>query len=807
MSALRHNLRFAFRQIERNRGFSLAVIVTLALAIGANTAIFSVVNALLLKSLPYPQPDRMGTIFRSMGGSHPDDGPHGIDGAQWIQLRDNVPALISAVSGSTPGVNLQAGDRIAYVRDCRVSQHYFDVLGIHLVTGHNFTAAEDQPHGPNATILSYEVWRNIFEGETDIVGQTIHLKGQLYTVIGILPQGATTPLNADLYTPLQPSTSGEGGGANYDVITRLRQGDTWQQADAQINRAWAADAAAFAAENHATRVSFHSVPLQQGQTDSLRPKVLALMLAAAFILLIACANLAGLTLIRMLRRTPEIATRLALGASRWQVLKQLWIENLLLAVIGGGAGIGVGFLALRGLLSLLPENYLPIVPVSLDARVLVFTLVISVLTSVLVGILPALTSRRVDLRSSMSSRAITGGDRLRLRQALIAGEVALTVLLLSGSGLLIRTLIHLETLPPGFNPRGVMTAKASLDDARYFDPAALRKLLDESTAAMRRIPGVQNAAVAVSLPYERILNDMVALRDGPDAGQKVQTDEDYVTPDYFSTLQIPLLAGRYFTASDGPDTQPVAIVNQAFARKFFRGENPVGHALGDGGLIVGVVADTQISSGLNWVAPLQTEETVYAPATEINPRSLPVLFVWFQPSWIVRTARPIQGLTGQMQRALSSVDPGLPFSGFYSMSDLLDQQLANQRIEVALLGAMAALALLLSALGIFSLVANVVAQRTREIGIRLALGSSLRQAMIHIGAPGVRAAGFGLAGGLVLSAAGLRVMRSVLYGVGVYDAATLTGVVLTLAAVTLLATAIPALRVFSIDPATTLREE
>lgn len=808
MSAFGHNLRFALRQLARNRGFSLAVIVTLALAIGANTAIFSIVNALMLKSLPYPQPDRMGTIFRNIDGPHPYDGPHAIDGAQWQELRDNVPALLSAISGwSTSGVNLQAGDRVAYVHDGRISQHYLDVLGIHIAAGRNFSAAEDQPHGPNAAILTYGLWRNIFQGDPDILGQAIHLKGRLYTVIGILPQGATTPMNADIYTALQPTTSGEGAGTNFQVITRLRPGATWLQAYAQINRAWAADAVELAAQNRATRVSFHSVPLQQGQTAALRPKALALMLAAGLILLIACANLAGLTLIRMARRTPEIATRLALGASHWQIQKQLWIENLLLAFLGGGVGIGVGFLALRGLLSLLPKNYLPVSSVPLDVRVLTFTFVVSLFTSVLVGMLPALTSRRVDLRSSMASRAIVGGERLRLRQALIACEVALTVLLLAGSGLILRTLVHLETLPPGFNPHGVMTAKASLDDARYFDPAALRTLLDESTDAMRRIPGVENAAVALSLPYERIVNGPITLRDGPNTGQHVQTDADFVTPGYFTTLQIPLLAGRSFTVSDGANTQPVAIVNQTFARKFFRGENPVGHVFDNGVRIVGVVADTQISSGLNWVAPLQTEETVYRPFTQVDPHFLPVLLVWFQPSWIVRTAGPVEGLTGQMQRALATADSGLPISGFYSMSNLLDQTLVTQRIEVALLGVMAGLALLLSALGIFALVANIIAQRTREIGIRLALGSTLRQAMVHIGAPGLEAAALGLAGGLLLSAAALRVMRSALYGVGVYDTPTLAAVVLTLGTVTLLATALPALRVARIDPATTLREE
>jgi predicted permease len=477
-------------------------------------------------------------------------------------------------------------------------------------------------------------------------------------------------------------------------------------------------------------------------------------------------------------------------------------------MLGGAAGVGAGYVALHGLLSLLPENYLPVASVPLDGSVLAFTLAISLLTSLLVGMLPALASRRVDLRSSMAGRSVAGGEGLRLRQALIAGEVALTVVLLAGAGLLIRTLIHLETLPPGFNPHGVMTAKASLDDARYFDPAALRTLLEESTAAMRRIPGVRDAAVAFSLPYERILNGQITLRDGPDAGQQVQTDADYVTPDYFATLQMPLLAGRYFTASDeGPKAQHVAIVNQTFARKFFRGENPVGHTIDNGVVIIGVVADTQISSGLNWVAPLQTEETIYSPITQIDPKFLPVLTVWFQPSWIVRTAGPIQGLTGQMQQAMASADPGLPFSGFYSMSSLLDQRLASQRIEVALLGAMAGLALLLSALGIFALVANLVVQRTREIGIRIALGSSVRNAMLQIGAPGVRAAALGLGAGLVLSAVALRVMRSVLYGVTVYDPATFGVAVLTLAAVTLLAAAVSTIRVARIDPATTLRED
>jgi macrolide transport system ATP-binding/permease protein len=809
MGALTQNLKFAARQLRRNPGFTVTVILTLALSIGANTAIFSMVNALMLKSLPYAHPERMGTIYTRIAGSAVTDERHKLNGEQWELLRDNVPALISAISSPrTSGVNLGWGSQGQYLRAGRISAHYLDVLAVQPLIGRNFSADEDRPHGPKAAILSYSLWRNTFRSDPKIVDQPILLKGEPYIVIGVLPESVATPLNADLYTALQPSRDGEGGGTNFESITRLRDGANWQQADAEINRAWSLRAGRYELNgNPGAQVTYHSVPLQKGETASLRPQVLALMLAAGFILLIACGNLAGLTLVRMLRRTSEVATRLALGASRWQVQKQFWVENLLLAFVGGAVGIGVGFLALRGLLLLLPEHFLPVAHVPLDGGVMAFTLVVSVLTSILFGMLPALATRSVDLRASMASRAVAGVGSLRLRQGLIAGEVALTVVLLAASGLLIRTLVHLETLPPGFNPNGVMTAKASLDDVRFHDAAAFTKLLNESTAAMRQIPGVQQAAVGLSLPYERSLNDQIALSDGKEAGQQVQTDLVYITPGYFEALQIPLLAGRSFTEADGPDAQHVAVVNQIFVRKFFHGVNPVGRYVDKNIRIVGVVEEVATAPGLDSAAPLTGEEAMYIPASQVDAQLLPLVHVWFQPSWIVRTAGPVEGLPAQMQRALTSVDPGLPFSGFYSMRDLLAKTLAMQRIEVALLGAMASLALLLSAVGIFALVANMVAQRTREIGIRMALGSTVGQAMVRIGRSGAGASVLGLFLGLVLCMGALRVMSSVLYGVGVYDVPTILTVVLTLALVTLIATTVPTLRIARIDPAKTLRDD
>jgi predicted permease len=811
------DLRFGLRMLARNPGFTVTVVLTLALAIGANTAIFSIVNALLLKSLPYPHPERLGTIYARTTGPDSYDMRRNIDGEQWELLRDNAPSLISAVSGGrTSGVNLQAGSQVQYLHAGRVSAHYFDVLAVPPVLGRNFSEDEDRPHGPKTAILSNALWRTVFGANAEVLGQAVLLKGEPHTIIGVLPESATTPLNADLYTALQPSREGEGVGTNFQAITRLREGASWLQADAEMNRAWALSSRVegFVKSSPGAHITYYSVPLQKGETDTLQPQVLALMLAAEFILLIACANLAGLTLVHTLRRAPEIATRVALGASSWQIQRQLWIENLLLALFGATVGIGVGFLALRGLLLLLPEHFLPVRNVPLDTRVLVFTLFLSLLTSVLFGMLPALTSRKVDLRSSIASRSIITAGSIRLRQGLIAGEVALTVVLLAAAGLLIRTLIHLETMPPGFNPNGVITAKASLDDVRYYEPANFRKLLNSSLASMRQIPGVQNASVGLTLPYERALLDGVTLNDGKEAGREITTNEVYVTPGYFDSLQIPVLAGRTFTDSDAPDSQPVVIINQAFARKFFPGANALGRYLNQyskNKLIVGVVADTALSSAAKLnagAAPLTSEEAIYLPAGQITDgKALSVVHAWFQPSWIVRTARPVQGLTAQMQSALASADPNLPFSGFYDMKDLMAATLVTQRIEVALLAAMASLALLLSAVGIFALVANMVAQRTREIGIRIALGSTIQKAMIHIGRSGVGAAALGMVLGLILSAGALRAIRSVLYGVDVYDVPTMLVVVLTLSVVTLLATTVPALRVARIDPAKTLREE
>jgi predicted permease len=489
----------------------------------------------------------------------------------------------------------------------------------------------------------------------------------------------------------------------------------------------------------------------------------------------------------------------------------LWMEDVLVALFGGAAGIGLALLVLNSLRRLLPDSMLPLGDFSIDARVLAFTFGAALLTSLLFGALPALQTRRFDVGSSSfaGSRAVISGSS-RLRQLLIGGEVALTVVLLASAGLLVRTLVYLETLPPGFDPHDVLTAQASLDDARYHDAAAFQKLLEKSVAAMRQIPGVRDAAVGLSVPYERGLNDGMTIRDGKRAGTASASSLTYITPGYFSTLRIPLLAGRSITDSDGPASERVAVVNRAFGRRFFDNPSPIGFhfkTAGETYTIVGVVADVAKQQGIQRTAPIGTEPVAYLNASQTPQSLINIAHIWFQPSWIVRTNGPIQGLNGAMQRALADADPTLPFSGFRSMQQILAGQLQQQRIEVVLLAALASLALLLSAVGIYALVSNLVVERTREIGIRIALGSTTSQAMVHVGLPGLIAAAGGLAAGIALAFLTMRVISSQIYGISAYDPVTFITVPFILVFTAGAASFLPALRISRIQPSEALRAE
>jgi predicted permease len=813
------DLRFALRQLWRSPGFAAAVVVTLALAIGVNTAVFSLLDGFLLRSLPYPQAERIAALVahEEMKGNparfEDDDSS---DNDAWRAVQQDVPGVTAAIGGEgfgdTEGVNLEAGaaegGATRYVHGARVSAHYFDVIGIEPLLGRGFTEDEDRPGAGKAAVLSYGLWRTTFHADAAILGRSILLKGEAYTVVGVLPRGAQMPNPADVWTPLMPDDPhGVCVGNNCLILMRLKPGATWDQVRTQLAHTPPPRNTNLAKQN----VWYFPSPLHAYAGNAMREQTQALMLAVGFILLIACANLAGLMLARIHRRTPEMATRLALGATRGRILRQLWVENLVLALAGGAVGLGLALSLFPAMKELLPDEMIPIGGFVLNGQVLGFAFGISVVTSLLFGALPALETRRVDLRSSIAAgtRSVAGGSG-RVRQWLIGAEVALTVVLLAGAGLLVRTIAHLESLPPGFDATNVMTAKASLDDARYHDAAKFHGLLRESVASMRRIPGVENAAVALSVPYERGLNDGLKILDGSRAGFEYGSSEAWVTPGFFETLRIPILSGRGIRDSDTETSEPVAVVNTDFGRAFYNDANPVGRHFSSEGTtytIVGVVGNVVKQPGMRPDAPLSTEPMFYVPGTEMNQMVVNLAHMWFQPSWIVRTQGPVTGLREQMQRAMAAVDPGLPFSGFYSMEELLHQQLQMQRIEALLLGTLAGLALLLSAVGIYALVSNLVVQRTREIGIRIALGATLEQAMGPIASSGVVAACGGVAAGLVCSFFVLRVMKSAIYGVRTYDPVTLVSVPLLLVGIAVAASLLPALRIARIDPAETLRAE
>jgi predicted permease len=819
-----NDLRFAFRQLYKNPAYALAVIVTLALGVGVNTAVFSMVDGFMLRRLPYPEPDRLAALVVHQQGVSPRSGKSFTDddnsftGASWQLLKDNVSGVTFASYGGNNGVNLKAssdaGAAVRYVQNMRVSAHYFDVLGIPLYLGRSFSQQEDVPHGPPVTVLSYALWQSTFHSDPKLIGKSIELKGESYMVIGILPQNAVTPTKADLFTPLQPATTGECGGNNCGIFVRLKPGASWQQIDAQLGHIRLQEFSEVETQAHG-QAWVYARPMQRELAGEMHDEVSALMLAVSFILLIACANLAGLALVRISRRTPEVATRLALGATRFDVLRQLWVENLVLALVGAAAGLFLAVLILHGLRGFLPEWMIPIGGFHLDGRVLAFTFAASLITSLLFGALPALQTRRVDLRSSIAagSRAVVGGAG-RTRQWLIGAEVALTVILLVAAGLLVRTLVHLESLPPGFDSSNVMTAKVSLDDARYRNAAAFQSLMQKSVAAMRQIPGVQSAAVGLSVPYERGLNEPVWIKDGKQAGTQDGSSVAYITPDYFATLRIPILSGRAFNDSDSAASERVALVNTFFAKQFYGEASPLGRHFisGDSNgtifTIVGVVSEVAKKSGMTKDEAPISHEPVYYLTTAQTPQGLANgAHIWFQPSWIVRTHGPIQGLTESMQRALAAADPDLPFSGFYSMDQILNEQLQMQRIQVLLLTVLGSLALVLSAIGIYSLVSNLVVQRTREIGIRIALGSTIEEAMIQVGSSGLIAAGAGLAAGTAFSFIAMRALASKIYGVKTYDPITFSAVLLILALIALVAGFLPTLRISRIQPADTLRSE
>ncbi len=807
---------YAFRTLRKTPGFTAVALITLALGIGVNTAIFSIVNGLFLTPLPYPEPDRLAVVTTFTRSARGESQNVSVDGKTFRAIHDHATTVDTAASSRSlsGGVNLVAHGAAANVSHRRVSAGYFAVLGVAPLMGREFTVDEDRAGGEAVAVLSYGVWTRLFEHDPNIVGRLIMLRGESYTIVGVMPSGFTSGVPVDVWTPLQPSTDGEGGGTNYRMVARLRRHAGWAQANAEVNALGSAAARVGWKDDIAVTCSL--MPLQQQATAEIRQPLYMLWAAVGLVLLIACVNIAGLLLARSGARTREIATRLALGSGRRVIVRQLLVESAVLSLGGGALGLAVGSMVLTTLVQLSADVFPLAYPVQLDLRVLALTLLTALGTSVCFGLVPALHASRVDVQAALAesgTRAVAGGQGRWARRFLIVGEVAIGVVLLVGAGLLLRTFVHLRMLDPGFDPSSVTTAIISLQDKRYEDAAKVNRLFADTLASIRSQPGVEAAGVALGLPYTRLLNLGFSRVEGATAEDKGgMTNVSYITPGYVEALRLPVRRGRTFTEADRADSAPVAFVNEEFVRRYYRDRDVLGlhvRIVGAVREIVGVVGNARATaSGLGGdSSPLIVPYVVYVPAAQTSGATFRLVHTWFSPAWVVRASGPIGGLADGIRRAVAASDPLLPIAKTESMAEVQAASLAQHRFMVSVALGLGAVALLLAAIGIHGLIASSVSERRREFGIRIALGASQGRVLADVVMPGVALAAAGVAVGGALALAAVRLLRAFLWGVTPTDPLTFTGVGLAVVSVALLASLAPALRILRIDPARTLRAE
>jgi predicted permease len=814
LDVLGRDVRYALRMLIRTPAFTVTAVITLALVIGACAAVFSLADVILLRPLPYPEQARLAYLERWTSSPRGQDAQLSHDGLAWELVRDRVPSLDSAAYGASfgAGVNLVVGGAAALVTQQRVSAGYFNVLGVRPRIGRGFSSEEDRSGGPQAVVLSHHTWQQMFGANPDIVGSGVLLRGEPYTVVGVMPQDFVNLSDVDVWTPLRASQNGEGGGTNFAVITRLKPGATVEQADAEL-AGLGADPFKNMQMRSDVMAKLRLRPMQDALVENVREPILMLGVAVGVVLVIACVNLAALLLARGGTRAREIATRMALGSGRRAVVRQLMVEAVLLAIAGGALGLLAGMLILQGLQTLGGQTFVQWTRVVLDWRALAATMTIAMITSVIFGLVPALQASRIDVNAALSgaaSRSTAGSARQWPRQVLVISEVALGVVLLVTAGLLVRTFVELRSLDPGFDPRNITTASVSLLDARYQSGAAMNRLFERSVERVLQSPGIESAAVGLGMPYQRMLNLGFRYADAPEDSGRV-TNATYVSGDVFKTFGIKTLRGRTLVAGDREGTPAVAVVNESFARFYSKDRDVIGRRIRISSVereIVGVVANVQqrgsgfLVEGLR-PGPLMSPPMVYLPAAQ-SIETMRGVHVWFSPVWVVR-ARSMPEAAAAIRDAIASVDPLLPVSEPQSMAEVMAQATAQQRLLMTLVLVTACAALMLAAIGIHGLISHSVAERRREFGIRLALGATVGQTMRSVALGGVVLAATGAVIGGLLSLPATALVQSFLWNVGERDPLTYAGVALFVLIVSAIASLIPATRILRLDPAQTLR--
>jgi predicted permease len=812
--ALARDLNYAVRMLRRTPAFSATVIVTLALVIGATSAVLGLADAILLRALPYPEPDRLAVIGPRTTSPRGDYTGDAVDGAMWEAVRDRARLIDAAVCiDGANGVNFVSGTTASFVQQQRVGSGYFRVLGISPRLGHEFTPDEDRPGGPAVAVLAYEFWQRVLQGQADVLGQSILLRGQPYEVIGVMPKGFIGIGDADVWTPLRPGTKGEGGGSNYLMIARLRPGVSWEQATAELATLGPDP---FRLLRPVPEDAFRRLVTRQMQAvlvESAREPIVILAFSVGVVLLIACVNIAALLLSRGGSRSKEIATRMALGSGRGAVVRQLMVESVLLAAIGGGLGVLVSVGALEGLKAIGGTTFGDWQSVGLDGRTVAITIGLSALTSLVFGLVPAVQASRIDLQAALvegGTRNIAGGSRHLLRRFLVIAEVALGVVLLVAAGLLTRQFSLLRGADPGFNPANLFTASVSIQDARYPTAVEVNRLFDGALERLQRTPGIRAAAVSLGLPYTRLLNMGFRIEgDIYDPDRPPIANVGYVTPGFFDTFGMTITAGRPMSSADTTGAPAVVVVNKMFARIYFKDRDPIRRRLllsGGPREIVGIAGDVQ-QSGSGFMlegmkrGPILTSPTIYVPAAQTTMG----MFSWFAPVWTVR-ADSAGAATAAIQHAIAEVDPLMPVGAVRSMAEVAARATARPRLMMTLVGVLALAAVLLAAIGLHGLIAHSVAERRREFGIRLALGATPGATLRAVVMSGIALAVVGAIIGGALSAPATSLIAAFLVDVPRSDVPTYLGVALLLFIVAAISSVMPAVRILRLDPAKTLRE-
>ena len=817
MESVWADLRLALQHFIASPVFTLTALATLALGIGATTAIFSVVDAVLLKPLNYPDPDRLTLFFETDGQR--EFAAVSIPEFHFWREQSQLFQDLSASDTDSVGLNL-TGDRPEVVHGLHVTENYFHSLGAQTILGRTFTSAEENLNGGRTAVLSFDLWKDRFSSDPNIVGKSVSLGGDPYTVIGVVNRQFQTELGADIWLPLQVDSNSTDVTPFFRVVGRLKPGVTLVQANTQLELLAVTFRRRYPTVNPRMYFVVHS--LQQAIVGNSRSSLLLLLGAVSFVLLIACANLASLQLIRASGRKREFAIRASLGASQGRIVRQLLTESVLLSLIGGLLGLGLGELAVRLLLAIsagdIPRLGVNGSAVALDWRVLAFTLSLAVLTGLAFGLAPARGASNLELSTALkeSSRAVgTGFHQQRARSLLVVCEAALAVVLTVCAALFIRTFVALQSVNPGFSSHNVLTMQMALTGPRFHQTATVAQLVREARQRMNAIPGVVDSASTVSLPLQpvhRIPLDVLGRSAGsaPIAGS-VQWLA--VSPGYFPVFEIPILRGRDFNQSDSGTSPPVVIINRAMSKMFWPNQNPLGQRilLGKGmppmfadrpREVVGVAGDT-LTDGLDAnVQPMAIVPQAQVPdgITEISDRMEPI-------HWVLRTSVEPHQLAAAVREQLLQASSGIPTSETRTMRDIVSRSIARQNFDMQLLSVFSVSGLLLAAVGIYGLMAYFVQQRAQEIGVRMALGADRQTIRSMVIWQGMRLALTGAVIGVGASMALSHLIASFLFGVKSLDPPVLIAVPVLMSCVALIAVGIPAQRGSRVDPMQSLRTE